>query len=219
MSLPDSLRRVLGEAYAVERELGGGGMSRVFLARDRSLDREVVVKVLAPELAQGVNRERFGREVLFAAQLQHPHVVPVLAAGSADDLPYYIMPFVAGESLRALLAQRGALPAREAVPILRDVARALAFAHSRDIVHRDIKPENVLLSGGVAMVTDFGVAKALAEDRVQSGGRRGAGLRLRQRWRIGSCPGPHRQPGEGRRGRPRLSHYRGHRLHRTGPDR
>ncbi len=167
MSLPESLRRALGDAYAVERELGGGGMSRVFLAKDRSLDRQVVVKVLAPELAQGVNRERFGREILLAAQLQHPHIVPVLAAGTAGDLPYYIMPFVAGESLRALLVQRGALPAGEAVPILRDVARALAFAHSRDIVHRDIKPENVLLSGGVAMVTDFGVAKALAEGRVQ----------------------------------------------------
>lgn len=180
MSLPDSLQRALGEAYAVERELGGGGMSRVFLATDTALGRQVVIKVLAPELAEGVNRERFGREILLAAQLQHPHIVPVLAAGTAGELPYYIMPFVAGESLRALLSQRGALPAREAVPILRDVARALAFAHSRGVVHRDIKPENVLLSGGVAMVTDFGVAKALAEGRAQpaAGGLASVGTSL-----------------------------------------
>ena len=169
MELRTELQQTLGEGYVVERELGGGGMSRVFLATDRSLGRQVVVKVLAPDLAAGVNRERFGREILLAAQLQHPHIVPVLAAGTTGGLPYYVMPFVEGESLRAALSTRGAFPPREAVAVLRDVARALAYAHGRGIVHRDIKPDNVLLSGGAAMVTDFGVAKALAEGRRPEG--------------------------------------------------
>ncbi len=162
MDLRDALQQRLGDQYAVERELGGGGMSRVFLALDRRLGRRIVVKVLAPDLAAGVNRERFEREVLLAAQLQHPHIVTVLGAGVLDQLPYYTMPYVEGESLRAALGTRGAIPAREAVPLLRDVAQALAFAHARGVVHRDIKPDNVLLSGGAAMVTDFGVAKAIA---------------------------------------------------------
>jgi eukaryotic-like serine/threonine-protein kinase len=163
MDLRAELQATLGESYSIERELGGGGMSRVFLATERALGRRVVIKVLAPELAAGVNRDRFGREILLAAQLQHPHIVPVLAAGTTGDLPYYLMPFVEGESLRAALASRGSLPPHEAVAILRDVARALAYAHGRGVVHRDIKPDNVLLSGGSAIVTDFGVAKALAE--------------------------------------------------------
>jgi serine/threonine-protein kinase len=162
MDLRDALQRRLGDQYAVERELGGGGMSRVFLALDRSLGRRIVVKVLAPDLAAGINRERFEREVLLAAQLQHPHIVTVLGAGVLDQLPYYTMPYVEGESLRAALGARGAIPVREAVPLFRDVAQALAVAHARGVVHRDIKPDNILLSGGAAMVTDFGVAKALS---------------------------------------------------------
>ena len=173
MDLRNELQSTLGDGYAVERELGGGGMSRVFLATDRSLGRRVVVKVLAPDLAAGVNRDRFGREILLAAQLQHPHIVPVLAAGTIGELPYYVMPFVEGESLRAALCARGAFPLREAVAVLRDVARALAYAHGRGIVHRDIKSDNVLLSGGAAMVTDFGVAKALAEGRRPDGAQPG----------------------------------------------
>jgi tRNA A-37 threonylcarbamoyl transferase component Bud32 len=152
----------LGDAYVLERELGGGGMSRVFLALETALGRRVVVKVLLPELAAGVSVDRFRREIQLAAQLQHPHIVPLLSAGEAQGLPYFIMPYVTGESLRARVAREGELPIAETVRILRDVLSALVFAHARGVVHRDIKPDNVLLSGGVAVVTDFGVAKAVS---------------------------------------------------------
>jgi serine/threonine-protein kinase len=159
--LRDRVQASLGDAYTLERELGGGGMSRVFVARDNALGRDVVVKVLAPELAEGLSAERFGREIRLAAALQEPHIVPVHAAGvTADGLPWYTMPYVEGESLRARL-ERGPLPLADARKILEDVARALAYAHARGIVHRDIKPENVLLSSSTAVVTDFGIAKAL----------------------------------------------------------
>jgi serine/threonine-protein kinase len=161
-NLLEQLQIALGEAYHLERELGGGGMSRVFLALDRMLNRRVVVKVLLPELAAGVNVERFRREILLAAQLQHPHIVPLLSAGEAGGLPYFIMPFVAGESLRARMTREGELPIAETVRVLRDVVSALAYAHSCGVVHRDVKPDNVLISGGVAVVTDFGVAKAVS---------------------------------------------------------
>jgi tRNA A-37 threonylcarbamoyl transferase component Bud32 len=161
-SLQEQLQTALGRAYLLERELGGGGMSRVFLALETALDRKVVVKVLLPELAAGVNVDRFRREIQLAAQLQHPHIVPLLAAGEADELPYFIMPFVVGESLRARVTREGELPISETVRILRDVVSALAYAHARGVVHRDVKPDNVLLSGGVAVVTDFGVAKAVS---------------------------------------------------------
>lgn len=154
------LEAALADTYIFERELGGGGMSRTYLAREKALDRRVVVKVLAPELLAGISVERFRREVLLAAQLQHPHVVPVLTAGDVDGLPWFSMPYVDGDSLRQRLA-RGPVGIGEAVGILRDVARALAFAHGHGIVHRDIKPDNVLLSAGSATVTDFGIAKAI----------------------------------------------------------
>ena len=160
--LQQQLQITLGVAYILERELGGGGMSRVFLASERALDRKVVVKVLLPELAAGVSVERFRREIQVSAQLQHPHIVPLLSAGEADGLPYFIMPFVTGESLRARVSREGELPITETLRILRDVVSALAYAHTRGVVHRDIKPDNVLLSGGVAVVTDFGVAKAVS---------------------------------------------------------
>lgn len=159
----DQLQRTLGASYTLDRELGGGGMSRVFVAREVALDRSVVVKVLPPELAGGVNVDRFKREILLAAKLQHPHIVPLLSAGETEGVPYFTMPLVEGESLRARLVREGALPVRDALKWLRDVAAALGCAHERGIVHRDIKPDNVLLSGGSAMVTDFGVAKALRE--------------------------------------------------------
>jgi serine/threonine-protein kinase len=145
-------------------------MSRVFVARDEALGREVVVKVLAPELAEGLSAERFAREIRLAARLQHPNVVPVLAAGTGPDgLPYYTMPYIAGASLRERLAA-GPLPVAEALPMLRDVARALGYAHAQGVVHRDVKPENVLLTGGAAVVADFGIAKALRAAGGAAGG-------------------------------------------------
>ena len=163
----DDLRRRLEEAlgtqYTIDRELGGGGMSRVFLAEEVALKRKVVIKVLPPEMAAGVNQDRFRREIQLAARLQHPHIVPLLAAGSSTDILWYAMPFIEGESLRVKLARGGELPVAETVRIVREVADALAYAHQQGVVHRDIKPDNVLLSGRHALVTDFGVAKAVSE--------------------------------------------------------
>lgn len=159
--LPQQLQATLSGTYNIERELGGGGMSRVFVAEETALGRRVVVKVLPSELAAGVSVERFRREVMLAARLQHPHIVPVLSAGESLGLPYYTMPLVEGESLRARIAGGKRLSLSEATRMLREVASALAYAHELGIVHRDIKPDNVLVSRGSALVTDFGVAKAL----------------------------------------------------------
>ena len=169
----DALERLtsaLGDRYRIERELGGGGMSRVWLATETALDRQVVIKVIAAELSEGLSAERFTREVRLAARLQQANIVPLLSAGTVEGLPYYTMPYVRGESLRARIASGLPLTLTESVNILRDVARALAYAHSEGIVHRDIKPENVLLSHGTAVVTDFGIAKALSAARTQGGG-------------------------------------------------
>jgi serine/threonine-protein kinase len=155
------LQSALGDVYRIERELGGGGMSRVFLAEELSLSRKVVLKVLPPDLSAIVNVDRFRREIQVTASLQHPNIVPLLAAGSSGDLLYYIMPLVKGESLRAKLRREGELPVNDAVRLLRDVADALAYAHENGIIHRDIKPDNILLSHHHALVADFGVAKAL----------------------------------------------------------
>src|SRR5688572_16636017 len=144
-------------------------MSRVWVATETALGRQVVVKVIAPELTEGLSAERFTREVRLAARLQQANVVPVLSAGDAGGVPYYTMPFVRGESLRARMASGSPPSLSERVSILRDVARALAYAHGEGIVHRDIKPENVLLSHGTAMVTDFGIAKALTAARTLEG--------------------------------------------------
>ncbi len=143
-------------------------MSRVFVAEELRLKRKVVVKVLSPELAQGISVERFEREIQTVAALQQANIVPVLSAGDSNGLPFYTMPFVEGESLRARLA-RGPLAVTEVIGILRDVTRALAYAHQRGVVHRDIKPDNVLVSGGVAVVTDFGIAKAISASRTSAG--------------------------------------------------
>lgn len=159
----DRLQAALGDDYHLERELEGAGMSRVFVARERALQRTVVIKVLPPDLAAGVNVDRFRREIQLAAQLQHPHIVPLLAAGEEDGLLWFSMPFIEGESLRHALLNRGQLSPRDVVRILHDVVDALAYAHARGIVHRDIKPGNILTQGMHALVTDFGVAKALSE--------------------------------------------------------
>src|SRR5437762_4538680 len=153
-------------------------MSRVFLAEEVRLGRRVVVMVLPPEMAAGVSAERFEREIQLAAKLQHPHIVPVLTAGAKGDLLYYVMPHIAGESLRARIAHERALPVGETVRILRDVCDALAYAHGHGVVHRDIKPDNVLLSGKHALVTDFGVAKAVASSTGGSGTLTSLGMAL-----------------------------------------
>jgi len=160
--LRDQLQKTLGGSYAFERELGGGGMSRVFVAEETALGRKVVVKVLPPDLAATVNVERFRREIQLAAQLQHPHIVPLLSAGIADGLPYYTMPLVEGDSLRTRIIRQGELPIQDALRILRDMASALEYAHDHGVVHRDIKPENVMLTKHHALIMDFGVAKALS---------------------------------------------------------
>ncbi|MDB4891472.1 MAG: protein kinase [Gemmatimonadetes bacterium] len=162
-SLHEQLTDSLGNTFRIERELGGGGMSRVFLAEERDLGRRVVVKVLPPELTTKLSFHRFRREILIAAGLRHPNIVPVLTASEAAGLAYYTMPYVEGESLRerlTRLAPGTTLPLLEVARILRDVARALAYAHHRAIVHRDIKPENILIAEEGALVCDFGVAKA-----------------------------------------------------------
>ena len=160
--LRERLQETIGTGCTIERELGGGGMSRVFIAHDRELDRRIVIKVLPPELGGAVSIDRFRREIQLSARLQHPHIVPVLTAASDGEILYYTMPFVDGESLAARIAQRGALSVRESVSVLRDAARALAYAHRHGVVHRDIKPGNILLSEDSALVADFGIAKAVS---------------------------------------------------------
>ena len=173
------LQASLGDDYSVERELGGGGMSRVFLVSETRLKRHIVVKVLPPEMAADVSIMRFEREIALAARLQHPHIVPLLATGETQGLPYYSMPYVEGESLRERLTRVGELPVAEAVRLLREIATALAYAHEKGLVHRDIKPENVLLSGGIALVADFGVAKALiASATAADGGLTSVGVSI-----------------------------------------
>ncbi len=161
--LRDDLQAALGATYRIEQELGGGGMSRVFLAEEVALGRKVVIKVLPPEMVSGVNQDRFRREIQLAARLQHPHIVPLLSAGASGDLLWYAMPFIEGESLRVRLARQGDLPVRDAIQILREIADALGYAHAQGVVHRDIKPDNILVSGRHVLVTDFGVAKAVSD--------------------------------------------------------
>ncbi|MEP7326901.1 MAG: serine/threonine-protein kinase [Gemmatimonadota bacterium] len=156
------LQSVLGDRYAIERELGRGGMATVYLARDLKHDRQVAIKVLRPELAAALGPERFLREIHLAAQLNHPHILPLLDSGEAAGFLYYIMPFVEGESLRDRLTREKQLPLTDGLRIAADVAAALSYAHSHGVVHRDIKPENILLEGDQAVVADFGIAKAIS---------------------------------------------------------
>jgi len=155
------VQAALAGRYAIERELGRGGMATVYLAQDLKHRRPVAIKVLAPELAAALGRERFLREIETAARLSHPHILPLHDSGEADGLLYYVMPYVAGESLRDRLNREKQLPIEDAVTIAGAVANALSYAHSHDVVHRDVKPENILLSDGEAIVADFGIAGAI----------------------------------------------------------
>src|SRR5437660_9426038 len=155
------LKAALADRYAIDRELGHGGTATVYLAQDLKHGRSVAVKVLRPELAAALGAERFLREIEIAARLTHPHILPLHDSGEAKGFLYYVMPFVDGESLRDRLRREQQLPIEEAVRIAREVATALSHAHSHDVVHRDIKPENILLSGGEAVVADFGIARAI----------------------------------------------------------
>ncbi len=166
----DTLERIktaLGDRYAIERELGRGGMATVYLGQDIKHEREVAIKVLHPELAASIGSERFEREIKLAAKLQHPHILGLYDSGEADGLLFYVMPFVKGESLRDRLDREGQLPIEDTIQIVLEVADALGHAHSQNIVHRDIKPENILLSNGHALVADFGIARAASEGGAQ----------------------------------------------------
>ena len=156
-----ALRAALGAQYAIEREIGRGGMATVYLARDLRHRRQVAVKLLHPELSAVLGPERFLKEIELTASLQHPHILPLFDSGNADGLLYYVMPYVDGESLRAKLDRERQLPVDEAVRLAREVSSALAYAHGRSVIHRDVKPENVLLQGGHALVADFGIALAV----------------------------------------------------------
>jgi eukaryotic-like serine/threonine-protein kinase len=156
------LSEALHDRYLVEREVGAGGMATVYLARDRKHDRLVALKVLRPELSAAMGPERFTREIRFVAQFNHPHILSLYDSGEIHGFLYYVMPYVEGESLRDRLSREKQLPIQDAIRVLREVADALAYSHARGVVHRDIKPANVMLSGKHAMVTDFGVAKAVS---------------------------------------------------------
>lgn len=166
--LIDKLKVALEGHYSVKQELGEGGMAFVFLAHDDNLDREVAIKVMKPDLAASVGAERFLREIRIAAKLNHPHILPVFDSGDADGLLYYVMPFIQGESLSDMLAREQQLSIEDAVRITCEVAEALAEAHSQGIVHRDIKPQNIMMSGGHAIVADFGIARALSSAGAES---------------------------------------------------
>src|SRR5215471_2774651 len=173
--LVERLQQSVGGNLVIERELGGGGMSQLFVAHERALGRAVVVKVLSAELAGALSVERFRREVKLLARLQHTHIIPILAMGEAGDVLYYTMPFIEGESLHRRLVREGQLPVGDVVVILRDILSALMYAHRRGVIHRDIKPENVLLSEGGAFIADFGIAKAMSNSRT-SGAITGTGV-------------------------------------------
>jgi len=157
----ESLRKALADRYALERELGHGGMATVYLARDFRHRRPVAIKVLRPEIAAALGPERFLREIEVAARLTHPHILPLHDSGEAAGFLYYVMPYIESESLRDRFEREGQLPLEEALRITREVASALSYAHTHDVVHRDVKPENILLSGGEAVVADFGIARAI----------------------------------------------------------
>ena len=164
--IAERLGRALGDRYSISQLIGRGGSAVVFLAEERKHARQVVLKVLDPEVAKLWGPERFQREVQIAARLAHPHIVGLIDSGDADGLLYYVMPYVEGETLRARLDRAGALRYADALPLLRDVAQALAYAHAAGVVHRDLKPANVLCAGAHAFLMDFGVAKLVQRSAV-----------------------------------------------------
>jgi len=173
MVLVERIAAALAPGYEVEREVGHGGMARVYLARDTGRGRQVAIKVLHPELAAALGADRFHHEVRIATGLIHPNIVPLLDSGEAGGYLYYVMPYVEGESLRARLDRERRLPLAEAVAVISHAAAALDYAHRQGFVHRDVKPENILLVGGRALVADFGVARAIGTsggDRITSSG-------------------------------------------------
>ena len=174
--LAQRLQAGLPERYTLERVLGRGGMAVVYLARERHPSRLVAIKVLDPLMTVGIGRERFLREIDFVSNLTHPHIVPIFAAGSANDLLYFVMPFVSGESLAERIRREGRVPVVTALRLAADVAHALEYAHRRDIVHRDIKPENILLHDEFALVADFGVARAYRAARTETVTQEGLAL-------------------------------------------
>jgi TolB-like protein/tRNA A-37 threonylcarbamoyl transferase component Bud32 len=161
---------ILGGRYRIDRELGRGGMARVFLAQDLKHIRAVAVKVIRPELAESLGRDRFLREIGIAARLRHPNIMPLYDSGDSDGVLWFVMPYEEGLSLKTRLGNGTPLPITDAVSILRDVARALAYAHAQGVVHRDVKPDNVMLSGGAAVVADFGIAKAISAAQTTGAG-------------------------------------------------
>jgi tetratricopeptide (TPR) repeat protein/TolB-like protein len=170
------LTAAVGRRYTVERELGRGGMGTVYLALDRKHDRPVALKVLPPEIAAAMGPERFLREIRIAAQLNHPHILPVHDSGESRGILYFVMPYVEGESLRTRIARERQLPVGDAIEIAQEIADALGHAHACGVIHRDIKPENILLSGGHALLADFGVAKAMPTPRGKQEVRTDSGL-------------------------------------------
>ncbi|MCH7490615.1 MAG: protein kinase, partial [Gemmatimonadetes bacterium] len=161
-ALQARLKAALADTYDIQHELGSGGMAHVFLAHDIKHDREVAVKVFRPELASSLGGERFLREIHIAAKLSHPHILPLYDSGTTGDFLYYVMPLVEGESLGDRIEREQQLPFDDALQITGQVADALNYAHSRGLVHRDIKPDNIMLSGGHAVVMDFGIARAVS---------------------------------------------------------
>jgi serine/threonine-protein kinase len=162
----------LGDRYTVEREVGRGGMATVYLARDRKHDRPVAIKVMRPEIAADEGGQRFLREIQILARLQHPNILALLDSGTTSEgspRPFYVMPFVEGETLRQQLAREGPLPVAEALRLVREIGEALHYAHGQGLIHRDVKPENVLLSQGHALVADFGIARAAGVAAGQQG--------------------------------------------------
>ena len=166
----EQLTSALSDRYAIERELGSGGMATVYLAQDLKHDRKVALKVLRPELTAALGAERFLREIRVTARLNHPHILPLLDSGEAQGFLFYAMPFAEGESLRDRLRRERQLPVDDALAIAREVADALQYAHDHGVVHRDIKPENILVESGHAVVVDFGIARAI-RDRSFNRGR------------------------------------------------